>query len=344
MHFYCQCLNVTIDVLEIDDNQETKTHFLTTDMIRFVNLPHEWFQCNISSELTIHIAWQSLFQSINVRDMKLNRCLVCNQYTHVTYIDNNKILINKDLLNDKTVKNIYLDPNYSKITKIILPTRISSLPMTGFLGSQDETFQRECELVRQLYRQSIDDADRETEEKIRLYQHEQEQILDIKTEAMYKELDTFLSFMRTIPRYMSSNKISPILQPSNSYINENSMESGFGSDIFDTSGPDFSRQSSTIERTFSERANNLDEDTIDDPMFDNTGWFSGKESLPNFSTSLPKDIAFRPYTIPQQNNDDSNDLERIGKSFRELSQSLMCTDGTEVFGDLPSPRLNARQT
>ncbi len=45
-----------------------------------------------------------------------------------------------------------------------------------------------------------------------------------------------------------------------------------------------------------------------------------------------------------QNDAENNDLERIGKSFRELSQSLMCTDGTEVFGDLPSPRLNATQT
>ncbi|CAF2500716.1 unnamed protein product [Rotaria sp. Silwood2] len=330
MRFYCQCLNVTIDILEIDDNQETKKHFFATDLIRFINLPHEWFQCNMSSELTINIAWQSLFQSISVRDMKLNRCLVCNQYTHATNIDTNKILINKDLLNDKAVKKIYLDPNYSTITKIVLPNRISSLPITGFLGLQDDIFQRECELVRQLYRQSIDDADRETEENIQLYQHEQEQILDTKTEAIYKELDTFLSFMRTIPRHVvSSNKTSPILQSSNSYINENSMESGFGSDIFDANGPDLSRQSSAIERTFSERTN----------------WFSGKESLSNFSTSLPKDIAFHPYTIPQQkNDDDSNDLERIGKSFRELSQSLMCTDGTEVFGDLPSPRLNARQT
>ncbi len=45
-----------------------------------------------------------------------------------------------------------------------------------------------------------------------------------------------------------------------------------------------------------------------------------------------------------QNDAENNDLERIGKSFRELSQSLMCTDGTELFGDLPSPRLNATQT
>ena len=43
-------------------------------------------------------------------------------------------------------------------------------------------------------------------------------------------------------------------------------------------------------------------------------------------------------------DDDQNDLERIGKSFRQLSQSLMCTDGTELFGDLPSPRLNFRAT
>ena len=41
--------------------------------------------------------------------------------------------------------------------------------------------------------------------------------------------------------------------------------------------------------------------------------------------------------------DDAADLESIGKSFRDLSRS-MCTDGTELFGDLPSPRLNSRRT
>jgi len=74
--------------------------------------------------------------------------------------------------------------------------------------------------------------------------------------------------MRSIPRYTSSIKTSPILQTSSSYINENrfnfdlflwemkffififfdSMESGFGSDIFDANGTDLSRQSSTFER------------------------------------------------------------------------------------------------
>lgn len=44
-----------------------------------------------------------------------------------------------------------------------------------------------------------------------------------------------------------------------------------------------------------------------------------------------------------KDDDGSDDLERIGKSFRDLSRS-MCTDGTELFGELPSPRLNSRQT
>lgn len=68
----------------------------------------------------------------------------------------------------------------------------------------------------------------------------------------------------------------------------------------------------------SERTSNLDEDTIDDPMFENTGivfiydllilcisikdWFPTKDKLPNFATSLPKTIAFRSYSIPQPVN------------------------------------------
>ena len=72
----------------------------------------------------------------------------------------------------------------------------------------DEIFQREYELVQQIYRQTLEDADRETEEKIRyefekkemdlflvvyrIYQHEQEELLQRKTEAINKELDTFL--------------------------------------------------------------------------------------------------------------------------------------------------------
>ncbi|CAF1471205.1 unnamed protein product, partial [Adineta steineri] len=210
---------------------------------------------NVSSEQTIHIAWQSLFQSIPVRDMKLNRCLACNQYTHITNIESNRILINKNLLDDKTVKNAYSDPNYSKITKIILPCSSNNSSMTRLSALQSENFQREYELVQQLYRQSLEDADQETEEKIRMYQYEQEQLLKTKTAEINKQLDAFLSFMRSIPRYTSSAKTSPTLQTSISYINENSMESGFGSDIFDTNGTDLSRQSSTFERTFSERTN-----------------------------------------------------------------------------------------
>ncbi|CAF0997948.1 unnamed protein product [Adineta steineri] len=344
MRFYCQCLNVTIDVLEINDNQETLTYSLPVDLIPFVNLSEEWMEYNVSSEQTIHIAWQSLFQSIPVRDMKLNRCLACNQYTHITNIESNRILINKNLLDDKTVKNAYSDPNYSKITKIILPCSLNNSSMTRLSALQSEKFQREYELVQQLYRQSLEDADQETEEKIRMYQYEQEQLLKTKTAEINKQLDAFLSFMRSIPRYTSSAKTSPTLQTSISYINENSMESGFGSDIFDTNGTDLSRQSSTFERTFSERTNNLDDDINEDSMLDNTRWFSSKDNVSNFATSVPKDIAFRPCFIPLQNDDDSNDLERIGKSFRDLSQSLMCTDGTELFGDLPSPRLNVTQT
>ena len=75
----------------------------------------------------------------------------------------------------------------------------------------DEIFQREYNLAQQLYRQTIEDADRETEEKIqyadellekkriffmnfliRMYQYEQEQLLRARTETIYKELDTFL--------------------------------------------------------------------------------------------------------------------------------------------------------
>lgn len=330
MHYYCQCLNITIDTLAIDENQPT-------NFLSFANLSEEWFECNLLSEKSIHIVWQSFLQSINVRDMKLNRCLVCNQYTHITNNESNRILINKELLlcHDKPIEECYKDPNYSKIIKIILPNGLNNSPMARSPTFQDEIFQREYEFIQQIYRQSLEDADRETEEKIRIYQQEQEQLLQRKIKAINKEFETFLNLIRSMSR-----QTSPILQTSISYINENSMESGFGSDILDVNGAESSRQSSMIERAFSERSDNLDED----PLLDNTDWYNGKDSSSNYATSLPKEIAFHAYSIPQPNDAENNDLERIGKSFRELSQSLMCTDGTEVFGDLPSPRLNATQT
>jgi hypothetical protein len=52
----------------------------------------------------------------------------------------------------------------------------------------------------------------------RMYQHEQEQLLQIKTEEINRELEIFLSFMR------SNTKTSPILQTPNSYINENRFD------------------------------------------------------------------------------------------------------------------------
>jgi hypothetical protein len=179
-----------------------------------------------------------------------------------------------------------------------------------------------------------------------MYQREQEELLETKRDLLNKQLETFLSLMRSVSRHTSSTKGSPTLQTSSSYINENSTESGLGSDIFDVGAGDFGRHPSNIERAFSERTANLDEETNDDPMLDNRGWYTDNGNSSNFATSVPKNIAFRPsfsYAIPQQNDEDIDDLERIGKSFRDLSRS-MCTDGTELFGDLPSPRLNSRHT
>jgi hypothetical protein len=346
MRFYCHCLNVNIDVLKTNDDQETVTQFVPVDLVQFVNISHEWFVCDVPSEQSVHIAWQSLLQTIPVREMKLNRCLGCNLYTHVTNIAPSRMLINKDLFDNITIDNVYDDPNYSKIAKIILPTTMNSLNMTRLSGSQDDNIQRECELAQQIYRQSVEDSERETEEKIRMYQREQEQLLETKTDTLNKELNTFLSLMRSVSRHSSSTKTSPTLQTSSSYINENSTESGFGSDIFDVGATDLGRHSSNIERTFSERTANIDDETNDDPMLDNRGWYNDNSNISNFATSLPKSIAFRPsstYAIPHDDNDSHDDLERIGKSFRDLSRS-MCTDGTELFGDLPSPRLNAKHT
>ncbi|CAF3171666.1 unnamed protein product [Rotaria sp. Silwood2] len=346
MRFYCHCLNVNIDVLEINDDHETIAQFVPIDLVQVVNIQHEWFLCDVPSDQSVHITWQSLLQSIPVRDMKLNRCLGCHLYTHVTNIAPSRMLINKDLLDETAANTVYHDPSYSNIAKIVLPNKMNSINMPRLSSSQDEIVQRECELAQRMCRQSIEDIERETEEKIRMYQREQEELLQKNTEKFNKELDKVLSIMRSASRHTSNTKGSPTLQTSSSYINENSTESGFGSDIFDLNATDFGRHSTAMERTLSERNSNLDDETNDDPMLDNRGWFADNGNIGNFATSVPKTIAFRPsaiYSIPHQEDDGSDDIERIGKSFRDLSRS-MCTDGTEVFGDLPSPRLNARPT
>ena len=68
------------------------------DLVQFVNISQEWFVCDVPSEQSVHIAWQGLLQIMPVRDMRLNRCLGCNLYTHVTNIGPSRMLINKDLL------------------------------------------------------------------------------------------------------------------------------------------------------------------------------------------------------------------------------------------------------
>jgi len=91
MRYYCPCLNVTIDV----NHQENSTNI---QPISFANLSEEWLEYNLLSEQSINIAWESLIQSIPIRDMKLNRCLVCYQYTHIKDNESKQILINKNLL------------------------------------------------------------------------------------------------------------------------------------------------------------------------------------------------------------------------------------------------------
>ncbi|CAF2062336.1 unnamed protein product [Rotaria magnacalcarata] len=346
MRFYCQCLNVSIDVLEINDDHQTITQFVPTELVQVINMHQEWFLCDVPSNQTVCITWQSLLQSIPVRDMKLNRCLGCHLYTHVTSIATSRMLINRDLWDEKTAKNIYHDPTFSKIARIVLPNKVNSINVSRLSNSQDDNIQRDTEVAQQACRQSIEDLERETEEKIRIYQREQEELLEKKTETLNSELDRFLSLMRSVSRHATNTKGSPTLQSSSSYINENSTESGFGSDVFDVNSTEFGRHSSAIDRPLSERNPNVDDEINDDPMLDNPGWFVDSNSASNFATSLPQNISFpltSSFFIPRQADNDSDDIERIGKSFRDLSRS-MCTDGTELFGELPSPRLNARPT
>ena len=130
--------------------------FLPVDLVQSVHTYHEWFLCNVPSDHSVHTGWNSLLQILPVRDMKLNRCLGCNLYTHVTSIAPSKMLINKDLLvrnredcgfelsksfqDDTTVSEVHHDPSYSKIAKIVLPARVSSSNMTRSSGSQGKFF------------------------------------------------------------------------------------------------------------------------------------------------------------------------------------------------------------
>jgi hypothetical protein len=108
------------------------------------------------------------------------------------------------------MKTVYLDPNYSEVAKIILPTTVNNLSMIRTSASQDEILHRERDLVQQKYRQSLEDAEQDSEEKIRyvkssvaetnissrspsrMFQREQEQLLTSKTVRLNKELSTFL--------------------------------------------------------------------------------------------------------------------------------------------------------
>ena len=182
MRFYCQCLNVTIDVLETCADQETFTRTLNagsllnvvvlvgldlipTDLLQWINTSEEWLVCTERSIPTVHVAWHSLFHTIPIRDMKLNRCLACQVYTHISNVQSNKILINKDLLVDsleyslshvvvvsrfqeeQAMKTAYLDPNYSPTTRIILPMVVNDSIITRAPGSHGN-HQRRMRLAR----------------------------------------------------------------------------------------------------------------------------------------------------------------------------------------------------
>ena len=143
MHYYCQCLNITIDILESQPptsirggSSSCEIPSFDLDFVSFANLSEEWFECHFASEHSIGIAWHSLLQSINVRDMKLNRCLVCQQYTHISSNESNRILINRELLRcqEKSLQECYADRHYSKAMKIILPSGSTSCSMGRSIG------------------------------------------------------------------------------------------------------------------------------------------------------------------------------------------------------------------
>lgn len=70
----------------------------SSDLIPFSNLSETWFQCRLLSEQSIDVRWLSLSHSTTIRDMLLNRCLICNQYTHILNQDSDRIWLNRDLV------------------------------------------------------------------------------------------------------------------------------------------------------------------------------------------------------------------------------------------------------
>lgn len=135
----------------------------SVDLIPFLNTPDQWLECQFLSNQSIHIQWQSLSQIITLREMKIQRCLNCNQYTHIINYETNRLLINRELYvmkeapksfpmstfihffsqNDQTAKHLYSSPNYSKVIKIVLPNGNDSVGKRDLSGVQGNSFELE---------------------------------------------------------------------------------------------------------------------------------------------------------------------------------------------------------
>uniref|UniRef100_T1IZZ5 Uncharacterized protein n=1 Tax=Strigamia maritima TaxID=126957 RepID=T1IZZ5_STRMM len=87
----------------------------------------------------------------------------------------------------------------------------------------------------------------------------------------------------------------------------------------------------------------IDDTSNDDDVFDNRDVFSsGQMSLP---ISMPQWTQNRHMELPSDEDDDNsripiNDPEQIAASIKAMARSVHQSDTTEMFGDLPRPRLN----
>ncbi|CAF1024346.1 unnamed protein product [Didymodactylos carnosus] len=320
MRFHCQCLNVEIEVLDKSECTDDSSRLIPNEknLIEAPRSNQQYWLCNVNA-YPVHI-------------------------------------------DDKQADRACLDKNYSTIAKVILSEdrEFNSSNNVSFFS---DNVQRECEIAQNLYRESMEAAEREKEERIRVFQIEQEALFQASQETLLKEKDNFLRILR-LSSY-SSPKTSPTSFGSNqsfrygidrktSYEDPNEIDS----DFFESSqdGVDYAAQHAKLNSEKS--ADMLLEDDIDDNLYDSVDFqlldiffilASSKNFVSNFATSLPREIHPELYSrgqgfpIAQTNDKDKDDLERIGKSFRDLSQS-MATDGTELFGALPSPRLNTKYT
>ncbi|XP_064600332.1 uncharacterized protein LOC135466652 [Liolophura sinensis] len=372
----CDCLNVKIDVGETDLNSscpDIPSGYEDCDFFR-----SDLMEAKISPS-AIHQEHSYLVHKAQVKDWLVHRCVNCGLYTHaVPSLPSRKgVLVSKTLLSDPDAQErLTRSSDYSPLFRVVLrgqdPNMSPSLPVTGDSNSAFHSLQSCISHIQQDLNTFLLQEEAQMEERVRVYQDEQRDIFSELEERVKNDKKKMISIlfnnMQTSSEEstVSMNGNRPVLRPTKSVPMASSTNSSRHKgpdrrsenaasrprslrpyDHSPDSEPMFMLDDDDDDDEDTPFSISDEEDTDDSIQMDDARRSSSSSGNLNsvFSTSVPISVPVWKPRSPRRTDLDDKDIrapapDQMAASMQALARSVHNNDVTNLFGELPRPRLS----